>query len=193
MDLNLLLFDGFQSLDLFGPLDVLARIPGCVPRSFSLRGGPVKNNAGMQVLTEPSSAVEPGGVLLIPGGMGTRPLSTDAPFLAEVKRLAESSEWCLSVCTGSVLLAASGALDDRRATSNKYSFSWVERFKGPVWQRSARWVVNGKFYTASGVAAGIDMAFGFVEDRFGKETAESFARRMEYVRNPDPENDPFRV
>lgn len=193
MNLNLLLFEGFQSLDLFGPLDVLARIPGCVPRCFSFRGGTVKNSQGTSVLTEPSSAVEPGGVLLIPGGMGTRPLSADAPFLAEVKRLAESSEWCLSVCTGSVLLAASGALDGRRATSNKFSFKWAEGFKGPVWKRSARWVVDGKFYTASGVAAGIDMAFGFVEDRFGKETAESFARRMEYVRNPDPENDPFRV
>ena len=59
------------------------------------------------------------------------------------------------------------------------------------WVSCARWVVDGKFYTSSGVSAGMDMALGFLEDRLGRSEAEAAARRIEYVRNADRDEDPF--
>lgn len=61
------------------------------------------------------------------------------------------------------------------------------------WQPSARWVVDGKFYTASGVSTGIDMALGFVHDLYGDEEARNICSQIEYLWNDDPHNDPFAV
>ena len=90
------------------------------------------------------------------------------------------------------LLAACGALDGRRATSNKKSFAWVKSVRGAVgWEERARWVADGKFYTSSGVSAGMDMALGFVSDRFGRSRAEGIAEQLEYVWNDDCTRDVF--
>ena len=59
------------------------------------------------------------------------------------------------------------------------------------WIRSARWVVDGKFYTSSGVSAGIDMSLGFVRDQLGFETARKLATTMEYRWTENAEDDPF--
>ena len=55
------------------------------------------------------------------------------------------------------------------------------------WERNARWTKDGKFYTAAGVSAGMDMALGFVTDRFGKGKALSLAESMEYRWNDKAE------
>lgn len=191
MLINAILFDNFTSLDLFGPVDILARVPDTQVRYYSLAGGPVVSSQGSTVLTESAGQAQFSGALLVPGGLGTRMLSWDGEFLAALRRLADAAPWCLSVCTGSVLLAACGALHGKRATSNKCAFEWVRRFPGVLWQPRARWVADGKFYTSSGVAAGMDMALGFVRDRHGRELAEQIAWRMEYCWNSDEERDPF--
>lgn len=59
------------------------------------------------------------------------------------------------------------------------------------WQKSARWVVDGNIYTASGISAGMDMIYAFVADQYGPETAERIARQSEYTRSTDPADDPF--
>lgn len=95
----------------------------------------------------------------------------------------------MTVCTGSALAAAAGLLDGLHATGNKRAFDWTMSMgKKVLWQRDARWTRDGKFYTAAGVSAGIDMALGFVADRFGRERALSLAEGMEYVWNERPED-----
>ena len=85
-----------------------------------------------------------------------------------------------------------GLLDERRATSNKRAFEWVQSVNTNVeWIQTARWVVDGKFYTSSGVSAGMDMALGFVADIVDTETAEEIAYAIEYVWNSDKDNDRF--
>lgn len=59
------------------------------------------------------------------------------------------------------------------------------------WIRRARWVTDGNIWTSSGISAGIDMAYAFVEDQYGAKVADDIARVQEYVRNRDPTNDPF--
>ncbi|MDY4031910.1 MAG: GNAT family N-acetyltransferase [Pyramidobacter sp.] len=191
-DVNVLLFEGYETLDVFGPAEILAHIGDYRLRWFSRGGGSVINAQGLRVLTEPASAADPRGALLLPGGRGTRPLAGDREFLAMLRELADASTYCLSVCTGSALLAGCGALDGREATSNKRALAWATSCGEKVlWRDRARWTTDGKFYTSSGVSAGMDMALGFVADRFGRERAAEIARQIEYRWNDDPEDDPF--
>ena len=98
----------------------------------------------------------------------------------------------MSVCTGSALLAATGLLNGLEATTNKRAFDWVRGTNPPVlWQGTARWTHSGKFYTSSGVSAGMDMTLGFIADVAGIDQAQVQAHRCEYLWNQDPSHDPF--
>ena len=192
MTINLLLFDRFETLDAFGPVEMLSDMGRNAIVCCSLAGGEVRSSHGFTVHTVPLSETQPEGVLLLPGGMGTRPLVKDETFITGLRTAAEAAEYVLTVCTGSALLAVTGLLDGRRATSNKMALEWVKSCSDKVlWQASARWVADGKFYTASGVSAGMDMALGFLRDRFGEEKARTIARNTEYVWNDRADVDPF--
>ena len=90
------------------------------------------------MLTEGLQDIED-GILLIPGGRGTRQMVNDKIFIDEIRRLAESSKYCLTVCTGSAVLAKTGLLNGRHATSNKKAMGWAKTM-GPevIWQDKAR-------------------------------------------------------
>ena len=191
MDVSVILFEGFTSLDFIGPIEALQRLDGYRVRYFSMAGGSVGNGKGLTVETEPMAAITP-GILLVPGGFGTRKLVNDGAFISALRKAAEASVCCLTVCTGSALLAKTGLLDGLAATSNKRAFDWAVSVNPSVgWQRRARWAKDGKYYSSSGVSAGIDMALGFISERFGEEKAREIADAMEYVWNGNPDNDPF--
>ncbi|WP_028982786.1 DJ-1/PfpI family protein [Sporolactobacillus terrae] len=192
MDINLLLFPDFETLDAFGPVEVLGRIPEYALHYCSMDGGPVESRQSGTIITESIENVDKSGILLIPGGQGTRPLVEDELFISRLKRLAEQSSYCLTVCTGSALLAKTTLLDSRKATSNKRAFEWAREVNPNVqWEARARWVSDDKFYTSSGVSAGIDLALGFVADQFGIARAEEIASAVEYIWNSDQHHDPF--
>lgn len=192
MNVDILLFHDFETLDAFGPVEVFGCAPEFSVRCLSVNGGMVVSAQGVRVWTEPLGEGPTGEVLLLPGGRGTRRLVGDEAYLGRLKAAAEHATFVLTVCTGSALLAATGLLDGVKATSNKRAFEWV-RSVGPGvrWISRARWVVDGKYHTASGVSAGMDMALGFLADRLGRERADAAARRMEYVWNEDRCEDPF--
>jgi len=191
--INILLFDNFTVLDAFGPAEVFGRLPDRFQLDyFSTSGGEIGGSAQVRINTRPMTEIERFDILLIPGGFGTRKLVDDPVFLAELKMLAQKSEKVLCVCTGSALLARTGLLDGVSATSNKIAWDWVIQQGSRVrWKRQARWVVDGKFHTSSGVSAGIDMALGFLADNFGENAAERVAASLEYCRHRDSESDPF--
>lgn len=192
MNVNIFLFPDFETLDAFGPVEVLGRIEEYRLHYVSVNGGLVTSKQGIPVLTEKIADTDPSGILLIPGGMGTRPLLHNADFLEELAGMAKPSAYCLTVCTGSALLAQAGLLDGKKATTNKMAFETVRSLnQNVIWLGRARWVVDGKYYTSSGISAGIDMALGFAADRFGREKANKIAQHIEYIWNADQENDPF--
>ena len=192
MNIDVLLFRDFETLDAFGPVEVFGGVPEFSVRCVSTDGGMVVSAQGVRVWTEALEEGPEAEVLLVPGGMGTRRLAGDAAYLAGLKAAALRSAYVLTVCTGSALLAATGLLDGLRATSNKRAFDWAVSVNPRVrWVSRARWVMDGKYYTSSGVSAGMDMALGFLEDRLGRDRAEEAARRIEYVRNADRDEDPF--
>jgi transcriptional regulator GlxA family with amidase domain len=131
-------------------------------------------------------------VILVPGGVGTRREVANEAFLESLRRLSQRSRYVTSVCTGSALLAKAGILDDRKATSNKRAFTWVAS-QGPrvEWIAQARWVEDGKFFTSSGVSAGMDMTLGLIAHLFGRETSAAIAQGAEYEWHEDKGWDPF--
>ncbi|WP_231503619.1 DJ-1/PfpI family protein [Paenibacillus sp. 1-18] len=193
MDFNICLFDDFETLDVFGPVEIFGRLPEVYDlKYFSIDGGIVESRQKNKIVTEPIAQVKPNGIFMIPGGQGTRSLIHDDTFMKQITEIAEQSYFCITVCTGSALLAKTGLLKHRRATSNKLAFDWVKSIDTEVdWIPNARWVVDGKFYTSSGVSAGMDMSLGFISDQLGLEKAKQVANQIEYIWNSNKDDDPF--
>lgn len=193
MQADIVLFDDFETLDVFGPAEIFGRSPHYTLNYCSLSGGVITSSQGAQIITtvfEPEKTA----LMLVPGGQGTRRLVSDESMLAALRTAAQHAQWCLSVCTGSALLAAAGVLDGRRATSNKRAWQWVTSLSAQVnWVKKARWCADGRFYTSSGVSAGTDMALAFIADRHGEAAAEEIAQHIEYRWHNDAGDDPFAV
>jgi len=193
--IGIVLFPGFETLDVFGPVEMWGRLPDYRIVMVSQHGGPVKSGQGIDTVATYSFENAPQfDVLMIPGGGGTRTEVNNPEMLAFLRKQDRGTTWTTSVCTGSAVLAKAGLLDGHKATSNKLAFAWASSQSGKVaWQGHARWVIDGKYITSSGVSAGTDMALGLVEKLYGHQMAEHTARFAEYVWNDDPAKDPFAV
>jgi len=194
MNVSILLFDDFETLDVFGPVEILGRLKDHYQvRFYSTNGGLVRNSHGVSIETQKLEVIASGtDIFLIPGGLGTRPLFKDAAFLRIIKQIATSSKYVITVCTGSVLLAMTGLLDNRAATTNKRVFDMLSPLNPNVkWIKKARWTVDDKFYTSAGVSAGMDMTLGFLKDRHGLEFARTVAFQIEYNWQEDKDYDNF--
>ena len=178
-----LVFDDFETLDLFGPIEMFGSLPEHYRIQFtSMAGGIIRSKHGVLMQTVAvSELAHQTDIVLVPGGLGTRQLVYNPSFLQTIIALTHQADWVLSVCTGSALLAKSGVLNGKRATSNKLAWQWVTCQSDQVdWVKQARWVIDGKFYTSSGVSAGMDMALGFIADRHGVDRAHQVAQHTEF-------------
>ena len=194
MHAAILLFDDFETLDVFGPVEILGRIKDHFQVGFySEKGTLITNHHGITIATKKLDSLRDGtDIFLIPGGPGTRKEIENTQLLEMVQKISAASDYVLTVCTGSALLAKTGLLNGLKATSNKKVFEWASSFGSNVrWLREARWTVDGKYYTSSGVSAGMDMTLGFISDLHGKAFARRVAVQMEYHWQEDKEVDDF--
>lgn len=197
MNFSVILFDDFETLDVFGPVEVIGTLKKFLKEFyeiefFSEKGGIVRSGQNVRVDTLPISDIGEADILLIPGGFGTRKEVNNQEFIRCLKDLSEKARYVLTVCTGTALLARTGLIKNIKATTNKIAFDWVMgQDKDVHWIRKARWVKDGKYYTSSGISAGIDMTLSFISDMMGLDIAKKAARRMEYIWNNDKDNDPF--
>lgn len=168
--IGVVVFDGFETLDVYGPLGLLVSAGLGHPYKAVLIGPPnpnIKNSvlasAGISMTTSNTLQSSPSAeydILLIPGGLGNRPLLKDEVYLNLLKKNAEAvlerGGIVLCVCTGSVLLAATGLLDGKQATTNKKAYgALTPNYPNVRWEREARWVVDGPIITSSGITAGM--------------------------------------
>ncbi|MCB1704864.1 MAG: DJ-1/PfpI family protein [Halioglobus sp.] len=194
MKLAVLLFEGFELLDVFGPLEMLGHLGGELDISLVAEStGPVRSAQGPAACSERSFAdSDDYDIVLVPGGIGTRREVDNPACIDWIARSASRARYTASVCTGAALLARAGVLDGRKATTNKLAYAWVCS-QGPntQWQAKARWVQDGNLFTSAGVSAGIDMALALIQHIWGTAKAEEIALWSEYVWNPDPASDSF--
>lgn len=204
---GMVLYPGFQVLDVFGPLsalEMLSRDHQLNLFMIAATKDPVANvtqtgpshpknsNFAQAVLPTHTLADCPDlDVLIVPGGQGTR--AHDLNIVVEfIAARYPSLQYLITVCTGSGLVARTGILDGKKATTNKKAWNEIVAMGPHVqWIREARWVVDGNVWTSSGVSAGIDVTLAFIETVYGEEAARKVANCMEYERHMDPSNDPF--
>ncbi|MFZ3473987.1 GlxA family transcriptional regulator [Streptomyces sp. 4.24] len=187
------LYDGVQSLDVTGPVEVFAgadRHPGPARyalRTVSLGGAPVRTGSGLTLVPDGELEGEcpaAGTTLLVPGGRYTGDFE---PRLTDWLRAhGRHAERLVSVCTGGLLLAEAGLLDGRRATTH---WSVCERmardYPAVAVEPDPIYVRDGPVATSAGVTAGIDLALALVEEDHGPELALSIARHLVvFLRRP---------
>ena len=184
MQIAILLYDRFTALDAVGPYEVLARLPGATVVFAAEQPGPVRADTGMLALTADAALadVPHPDIVLVPGGPGAGDQMTDGAVHEWLRAADAASSWTASVCTGSLILAAAGLLAGHRATSHWLALEQLSEFG--VTPVSQRVVIDGKFITAAGVSAGIDMALGLAGRIGGKELAQSIQLGIEY--DPQP-------
>ncbi len=176
--IGVLLFEGFELLDVLGPLEMY----GMAADHFDIRlvcepGGVIASRQGPKNITDCSFRDALGfELLLVPGGPGTRQEVGNQLLLDWLRDQSQRATLVTSVCTGSALLAKAAVLDGVRATTNKMAFDWVTSQSSLVqWEKQAGWVEDGKFFSSTRVSAGIDMSLAVIPQWVSPELADQVA------------------
>ncbi|WP_432158480.1 GlxA family transcriptional regulator [Streptomyces sp. bgisy153] len=186
----LVLFDGVQSLDVTGPLEVFAGAEAHTPGSYRLRtaspdGAPVRTSSGLTLVPDQSlaDAAAP-HTLVVPGGAGTR--RPDPRVVEWLRGHGPRAARLVSVCTGAILLARAGLLDGRRATTHwAYADKLARDHPAVEVDPDPVFVRDGRVSTSAGVTSGIDLALALVEEDLGRDTALNVARHLVvFLRRP---------
>jgi len=184
MKIAIVLYDRFTALDAIGPYEVLSRLPGASTTFVAAEAGPVHtDNGALTLIAEHSlEQVSRPDIVLVPGGPGEVAARAGGAVLDWLREADRTSTWTTSVCTGSLILAAAGLLDGRRATSHWLALEELRRLGAePV---SERVVFDGKLVTAAGVSAGIDMALTLAARVAGDAVAQAIQLGIEYDPHP---------
>ena len=184
MQVAYLLYDRFTALDVIGPHDVFNNVPGVESIFVAEKAGPVRNESDTLSLVADASLeeVQHPNVVVIPGGFGNRMLLESDTLHDWLRTAHEGTEYTTSVCTGALLLAAAGLLDDTPATTHWLARDLLAELGAkPVPERV---VEQGKIITAAGVSSGIDMALRLVQMKYGDEVAQAVQLGIEY--DPEP-------
>jgi transcriptional regulator GlxA family with amidase domain len=204
-----ILFPGVEALDVFGPLEALNLLSLTTYLNLTLIAetlDPVSThlppwatnlvNATFAESVLPTHTFETApdlGVLIVPGGPGTR---APSPILNSIIDFVASRypslQYLMTVCTGAGIAARAGVLDYKHATTNKKAWAQTTAWGPKVkWVAHARWVQDGNLWTTSGVSAGIDGTIAFIEYVWGNSTATTVANYMEYEGHLNSTEDPF--
>jgi transcriptional regulator GlxA family with amidase domain len=188
--IEVLAFPSVQLLDVTGPLqvfasanDIVAEAGGMPPYAIGVvaQGGKgVMASAGVGLSAGP---LPPAGAaldtLLVAGGQGVETAAADPLLVDWVRQRAGQARRVASVCTGAVLLAASGVLDGRRAATHwSICAELARRFPAIRVEPDPIFVRDGPVWTSAGVTAGIDLALALVEQDLGRSVALAVARYL---------------
>ena len=176
---GLLVFPNLTQLDLTGPYEVLARLPGAETLLLWKNLDPVRSEHGLTIQPMATLAsCPPLDLILVPGGAGINPLLEDTEVLDFLRHAAGEARYVVGVCTGSLVLGAAGLLRGRRAGTHWMSRDMLRAFGAePVAQRV---VVDGSLFTGGGVTAGIDVALTVAAAIAGSEAAQAIQLGIEY-------------
>jgi len=197
---GIFIFDEVDILDFSGPYEVFSRTrtkPGIESRknnnsapfnvfTISKTQKTIQVSGGLQVLADYSFKNSPKiDILLIPGGLGTRPLLQSKEIISWILDVAEGASLLTSVCTGSLLLAQAGLLENKTATTHWGALDLLKNLSPSTKIMRDQRVVDDGIITSAGVSSGIDMAFQVVAKLFGDDIAADTAKYIEYQRTTE--------
>jgi transcriptional regulator GlxA family with amidase domain len=177
------LTDGATMIDFAGPWEVFQDVGGEEgPNPFELftvgeSKAPLRTSGGMAVVPDYTFADAPvARIVVVPAQRG-------APAMIDwLRRMDKESDVVMSVCTGAFQLGAAGLLDGKKATTHHEFYNQFQKsFPKTTLVKGSRYVQSDDVvYTAGGLTSGIDLALHIVEKYYGRETARSTAKYMEY-------------
>ena len=180
---GLLLFPAMTQLDLTGPFEVLARLPGCKVEIVAKNRGPVRTDKGLVITADNDFASAPQyDVFAVPGGPGTDAAILDEETVNFVRKQCLGAKYIFGICTGSLLLGAAGLLKGKRAGGHWQARNLLSQFGAVV--SDDRLTITGNVFTSGGVTAGIDMALRVAAEISGDEAAQQIQLQIEY--DPEP-------
>ena len=180
-------FDGAQSLDVTGPLEVFAHAarepdgPSFQVVIASRRGSTVTTSSGLQIATTPLTRVARADTIVVTGGneAGIRSAMADATLLRWLVGRSRSARRLGSVCSGAFVLAAAGLLDGRTVATHWSAVSRLADYRPALRvDGNAIFVRDGRIWTSAGITTGIDMALAMVEEDAGKRIADRVAAQL---------------
>ena len=185
MDVVIYIYNGLTALDAIGPYEILSRLPNANVKFVALEKGIIVTDTHfLKLVAEYDiSEIESADILLIPG--------STVGFLREIKnkkllnwiiKIDKTTQWTTTVCSGSIILAATGLLKNLKATSHWGVINLLKDYGAiPTFER---YIQNGKIITAAGVSAGIDMSLFLVGQIIGEDKAKAYELTVEY--DPQP-------
>jgi len=178
-------YPGFTALDMIGPYEVLRQLPNADVRFVWHESGPITADSGVLVLGATHSLAETPSpdVILVPGGPSTPVHARDEKLLEWLRQAHRTATWTASVCSGSVILAAAGVLEGKRATSHWIALPALKAF-GVTPVSDERIVHQDDVITSAGVSAGLDLALWLAGQLSGEARAKAIQLAIEY--DPQP-------
>lgn len=182
MQIAIVLYPGFTTLDAVGPYEVLHLMPDAEVRFVSDEPGPIVADSGVLVLGATHSFDETPNpdIVLVPGSTAdTTTAMANKNLISWLQKVHQNTTLTLSVCSGALVLAAAGILDGHPATTHWIAQSALKQF-GAKPRKNDRIVESGKIMTAAGVSSGIDLGLHIAMKLHGKEVAEKIQLLIEY-------------
>jgi putative intracellular protease/amidase len=181
----IVIYPGFTALDMIGPYEVLRNLPNAEVRFVWHQAGPITADSGVLVIGATHSLAQTPSpdVILVPGGASTPVHARDEALLDWVRRAHRHASWTTSVCSGSVILAAAGLLEGKRATSHWLAIPLLKGF-GAIPVTDERVVHQDNIVTSAGVSAGLDLALWLAGEIGGASRAKAIQLAIEY--DPQP-------
>lgn len=183
MKIAILLFDDYTALDIVGPYEVLSKLPDSKVYFVGREKREYRDRHGLRISADYSIAeITDADILLIPGGFGIDALLTNIEIIEWIQQVDHSTQWTVSVCSGSLLLAQAGLLNGKNCTTHWRRKEQLKRYDVKI--KDERYVQDGKIITSAGVSAGIDMALYLVSKIRGNQAAMMIQHAIEYDPKP---------
>ena len=182
---GILVYDGVNSLDVFGPHYVLGQLMGIERQLIALKPGNVKTVMGIEIVpTTTIDEVDSLDIVVIPGGFrGTIEAAYDEKVHQWIRDIDQTTTYTASVCTGGWILASTGLLKGKKATTNWFDAENMLKRHGVTFVNE-RFTNDGKYWTSAGVTAGMDMSLALLAEIAGKDYAQGVMLDLEY--DPQP-------
>lgn len=191
MKVNVLLFDDFDMLDAFAPVEVFSKIPEHFHiEYYSIKGDFVTSIQGCKIWTDYLDESVSGDVLIIPGGKGARRfIRSEEDICLVLKKAVERHHFCIMLGSGISLIAQTGMLYRRKVCDFPMDKNWNQMFTAALYRLPvSRWVADGKFYSSANPLSGVDLSLNIVADLVDLSVAEKIACELGYHWDPDNED-----